>query len=150
MPEISRSVLLPYAPEQIYALVNDVRSYPQFLSTCAEVNVLEEGENFMVARMVVSIAGIKYGITTRNEQIPGREIDLIFVDGPFRRFSGKWVFEDLGNEHEKACKASLQCRFMVASGLFRVALTPALGKAADIVVADFSRRARQVYGGAGR
>jgi ribosome-associated toxin RatA of RatAB toxin-antitoxin module len=31
MPQISRSALVPYSAEQMYELVNDVKSYPQFL-----------------------------------------------------------------------------------------------------------------------
>lgn len=147
MTEISRSSLLPYSAQQLYDLVNDVASYPEFLSTCVDTQVLEEGEGFMVASMTVSIVGRKFKITSRNEQQPGKEIDLIFLDGPFRRFSGKWVFTDLGSGSEPGCKVSLMCRFQVKSGLFNVAIGPALGKAADIVVADFSSRARQLYGG---
>ncbi len=31
MPQISRTALVPYSAEQMYQLVNDVQSYPQFL-----------------------------------------------------------------------------------------------------------------------
>lgn len=30
MPQISRTALVPYSAEQMYQLVNDVQSYPQF------------------------------------------------------------------------------------------------------------------------
>lgn len=30
MPQISRTALVPYSAEQMYQLVNDVKSYPQF------------------------------------------------------------------------------------------------------------------------
>lgn len=31
MPQISRTALVPYSVEQMYQLVNDVQSYPQFI-----------------------------------------------------------------------------------------------------------------------
>ena len=34
MPQISRTALVPYSAEQMYQLVNDVQSYPQFLPGC--------------------------------------------------------------------------------------------------------------------
>lgn len=37
MPQISRTALVPYSAEQMYQLVNDVQSYPQFLPGCTEV-----------------------------------------------------------------------------------------------------------------
>ncbi len=32
MPQISRTALVPYSAEQMYQLVNDVQSYPQFFT----------------------------------------------------------------------------------------------------------------------
>lgn len=32
MPQISRTALVPYSAEQMYQLVNDVQSYPQFFA----------------------------------------------------------------------------------------------------------------------
>jgi ribosome-associated toxin RatA of RatAB toxin-antitoxin module len=43
MPQISRSALVPYSAEQMYELVNDVKSYPQFLPGCTGSRVLESG-----------------------------------------------------------------------------------------------------------
>ncbi|AXB18864.1 Ribosome association toxin RatA [Salmonella enterica subsp. enterica serovar Napoli] len=34
MPQISRTALVPYSAEQMYQLVNDVQSYPQFCPVC--------------------------------------------------------------------------------------------------------------------
>lgn len=36
MPQISRTALVPYSAEQMYQLVNDVQSYPQFLPGALE------------------------------------------------------------------------------------------------------------------
>ncbi len=40
MPQISRTALVPYSAEQMYQLVNDVQSYPQFLPGCVGSRVL--------------------------------------------------------------------------------------------------------------
>jgi ribosome-associated toxin RatA of RatAB toxin-antitoxin module len=32
MPQISRTALVPFSVEQMYQLVNDVKSYPDFLA----------------------------------------------------------------------------------------------------------------------
>lgn len=36
MPQISRTALVPYSAEQMYQLVNDVQSYPQFYQGALE------------------------------------------------------------------------------------------------------------------
>lgn len=40
MPQISRTALVPYSAEQMYQLVNDVQSYPQFLPGCTGSRIL--------------------------------------------------------------------------------------------------------------
>ncbi len=37
MPQISRTALVPFSAEQMYQLVNDVKSYPDFLPGAAPV-----------------------------------------------------------------------------------------------------------------
>ncbi len=45
MPQISRSALVPYSAEQMYQLVNDVHSYPDFLPGCTGSRVLNATSN---------------------------------------------------------------------------------------------------------
>lgn len=40
MPQISRTALVPFSAEQMYQLVNDVKSYPDFLPGCTGSRVL--------------------------------------------------------------------------------------------------------------
>lgn len=67
MPQISRTALVPYSAEQMYQLVNDVQSYPQFLPGCVGSRVLESTPAQMTAAVDVSKAGISKTFTTRNQ-----------------------------------------------------------------------------------
>ena len=58
MAQISRSALVPYSAEQMYQLVNDVDSYPEFLPGCTGSRVLSASEQEMTASVDVSKAGI--------------------------------------------------------------------------------------------
>ena len=40
MVTISQSALLPYSAEQMFALVNDIAAYPQFMQGCLNAEVL--------------------------------------------------------------------------------------------------------------
>lgn len=53
MPQISRTALVPYSAEQMYKLVNDVQSYPQFLPGCVGSRVLESTPGQMTAAVDV-------------------------------------------------------------------------------------------------
>ncbi len=58
MPQISRSALVPFSAEQMYQLVNDVHSYPDFLPGCTGSRVLNATNNEMTAAVDVAKAGI--------------------------------------------------------------------------------------------
>jgi ribosome-associated toxin RatA of RatAB toxin-antitoxin module len=83
MPQISRTALVPYSAEQMYQLVNDVQSYPEFIPGCTGSRVLESGPTQMTAAVDVSKAGISKTFTTRNTLTSNQSILMHLVDGPF-------------------------------------------------------------------
>lgn len=84
MPQISRTALVPFSVEQMYQLVNDVKSYPDFLPGCTGSRVLEAGPTQMTAAVDVSKAGISKTFTTRNTLTDNQSILMSLVDGPFK------------------------------------------------------------------
>ena len=84
MPQISRTALVPYSAEQMYQLVNDVQSYPQFLPGCTGSRILESTPGQMTAAVDVSKAGISKTFTTRNQLTSNQSILMNLVDGPFK------------------------------------------------------------------
>ena len=143
MKHVVRTALLPYSAAQMYALVNDVEAYPQFLPWCRSTRVLEASGSHMHAQIEMALAGLTRSFTTRNTLSPPERIDLDLVDGPFRHLEGHWRFEALTST---ACKVHLDLSFEVANALFSMALSPAFEKICSSLVDAFSRRARQVYG----
>ncbi len=55
MTEIHRSAQVPYGAAQMYALVTDVASYPQFLPWCDNVEVLQESDAEVQARVSLAV-----------------------------------------------------------------------------------------------
>lgn len=89
MPQISRTALVPYSAEQMYQLVNDVQSYPEFIPGCTGSRVLESGPTQMTAAVDVSKAGISKTFTTRNTLTSNQSILMHLVDGPFKKTDGR-------------------------------------------------------------
>ena len=44
MAHINRSAILPYADHQMFALVNDVARYPEYLEGCVAADIHEHDE----------------------------------------------------------------------------------------------------------
>src|SRR5690554_3967060 len=120
MTTISRSALVMHTAEQMFDLVNDVRAYPQFLNGCKATEVLEEGEDFMLASMLLAKAGLEQKIITRNELVRPQSLDMKLIEGPFSKFSGIWRFQALSDD---ACKVTLDMEFEVSSRIASIALS---------------------------
>lgn len=143
MPVIERSALVEHSAEQMYTLVNQVSLYPEFLNWCTAAEVLESSPEAMLARVDVSIAGIRQSFTTHNQLTNGSAIDMHAVDGPFREFNGNWSFRQLGDD---GCKVSLDLNFQLGSELLASAFSGGFSWVAKRLVVDFVQRADAVFG----
>ncbi|MDC9597197.1 type II toxin-antitoxin system RatA family toxin [Xenorhabdus anantnagensis] len=142
MPQISRSALVPYSVEQMYKLVNDVTSYPDFLPGCVGSRVISSSNNEMTASVEVSKAGISKTFVTRNTLFDNESIKMQLVDGPFRKLMGGWHFIPLSAD---ACKVELHLDFEFTNKLIELAFGKVFKELAGNMVQAFSQRAREVY-----
>jgi ribosome-associated toxin RatA of RatAB toxin-antitoxin module len=65
MVSIERSALVNYSAAQMYALVNDIEQYPDFMQGCIAAEILERDEDVVVGKLTLGKAGIRYSFTTR-------------------------------------------------------------------------------------
>jgi len=145
MPGIRETRRLPYSAEQMFDLVADVPSYPEFLPLCAGASS-NEVDGATLATVEMSVAGLKKSFTTRNTNTrPGR-IELELVDGPFSELEGTWIFENLGDD---GSKVSLELEFEFGSRLLAAAVGPVFEKLSNSMIDAFTERAGVVYGGQG-
>ena len=142
MESIDRSALLPYTPHEMFELVIDADSYPQFMPWCCGAEILSHEHDEMVARIDFSVGGICRSFTTHNYHQPDTEVNIQLVDGPFSQLQGRWRFAPLG---EEGCKISLELDFEISRGPMAKLFGKGFGKIADRLVEDFCRRAELVY-----
>lgn len=140
MPQISRSALVPFSAEQMYQLVNDVHSYPDFLPGCTGSRVLNATSNEMTAAVDVAKAGISKTFTTRNTLLDNQSINMQLVDGPFRKLMGGWQFTPLS---EEACKVELHLDFEFTNKLIELAFGKVFKELAGSMVQAFTQRAKR-------
>jgi ribosome-associated toxin RatA of RatAB toxin-antitoxin module len=146
MRDVQRSALVPYTPEQMFALVEDIERYPQFLPWVAAAQLLERTAQAVVGRLEMQRAGMREIVTTRNVLTPPREITLSLVagPGPFRTLEGRWTFEPIGED--RGTRVSLSIRFDFANAMLNLLLSRSFEKSCNDLVDAFVARARAVYG----
>jgi ribosome-associated toxin RatA of RatAB toxin-antitoxin module len=141
--EIKRSVLVLHPAMDMFRLVKDVPSYPEFLGWCVSSEVHEQTSEYQLASLIVRVSGITQTFTTRNRFVPGERLTLSLVEGPFRHLSGDWLFEPLGQD---GSKVTLALGFDFSSRVLSSAFRRGFTHIADRMVGEFSKRADHVYG----
>ena len=151
MREVRRSALVPHTPAQMYALVNDVRRYPEFVPWCPATRVLEESADSITATVDMQRAGVRVALTTRNTMRPGEHIEMALVAGPLARFAGSWAFVPIRAADPagevRGCRVELFVEFEFKSAALGLVLGPLFESTWNSLVDAFVRRAREVYRG---
>lgn len=145
MKRISRSAIVEHRAEEMYALVDDIESYPRFLPWCVAAHVEQRTATAVQATLTIGLRGLRTSFTTRNENRVGEAIDLRLVHGPFRRFAAGWRFRPLSAE---ACRIEFSLEYELAGPLAGM-LAPLFDRIADTMVDAFTRRAAAIYGAQG-
>ncbi len=143
MPKVDRQALVPYSAGEMFELVRDVRSYPDFLPWCTGAEVLSEEGDVQLARLHIARGPVQQSFATRNILKFPDSIAMELLEGPFRYLQGLWRFEPLG---EGACEVHLQMDFEFSSRVLELALGKVFKQITTSLVDAFCQRAVAVYG----
>ena len=142
MKRIARSAIVEHSAVEMYALVDGIEAYPEFLPWCVGAEVHERKPGTTRATLTVGLHGLRHAFTTQNANRPGEAIDMRLVQGPFRRFHGEWRFVPLG-EHASRIEFTLEYEF--SSRTLGRLLAPLFDGIADSMVEAFVRRAAELH-----
>jgi len=143
MKRIARSAIVEHAASELYALVERIESYPEFLPWCRVALVRERGTGRTVATLAVGLKAVSYEFTTENANRPQEAIEVRLVEGPFRHLAAHWRFQALAAQ---AARIEFAMEYEFASRVVAAALAPVFHAIADTMVDAFKRRADEVYG----
>lgn len=143
MREVKRSALIAQPQRRIYALINDIESYPQFVPWCRSARIEARGDGEIIATLGVARGPLRTEFTTRNILDPDSSVRMQLVRGPFRTLEGQWTLMpigDLGTRIELAVRFEFESRFSAA------VFDPVFEETAGSLVDAFVRRARLLDG----
>lgn len=150
MPTHSEKRVVPFTAEQMYALIADVGSYPEFLPWCAAARVHEtrplpdgSGE-VMDADLVVSFKVYRERFGSRVTLRPeARTIDVEYLQGPFRYLQNHWRFEPHAGG---GCEVDFFVDFEFRSAILQRLIGLVFHEAMQRIVRAFEKRAATLYG----
>jgi ribosome-associated toxin RatA of RatAB toxin-antitoxin module len=140
---VERSALVTYTPAQMFALVNDVASYPDFLPWCVGVRVEEVSTTERIASMKIVRGVLQAEFTTRNTLLPDAQIHMQLMHGPFRDLTGLWQFEAIG---ARGSRVQFRVQFEFKNRLTAAAFDAVFEALCGSIVDAFAQRAQAVYG----
>ncbi len=143
MAHVAKSALVPYSAAEMFALVDEVEHYPEFLPWCGGTEVIERDKLKTVATIHIDYLGIRQSFTTENSKVDNVEMAMTLRDGPFDRLDGLWRFQPLG---ASACKVMLTLDYGFNNPLLDKAIGPVFGVIANTMIERFVSRADALFG----
>ncbi len=148
MPRHVVARVSPFAPEQLFQLVGDVRTYPEFVPWIRTIRVwnerpVGEGVTELSAEAAVGFAFLKERFATRvRRDALRREIEVGLLSGPFRRLSNRWRFLP----HEQGTLIDFDIDFEFRSKVLEMLLETNFDRAVNRLIFCFESRAEALYG----
>lgn len=147
MPTHSETRTLPYSAQQMYDLVADVASYPEFLPWTAAARIRSrqdmEDHEIMLADLVISFKVFREKFGSRVTLWPqSNRIDTEYLDGPFKHMISKWHFRDVDGGVEVDFFVDFEFRNRILQGAAGMFFYDAMMR----IVRAFERRAAELYG----
>ena len=143
MPRHTEHRHLPYTPEQVFDLVADVKSYPQFLPWVAAVRVRSDSPTDMIADLVVGFRALKETFTSKVHKRRPHAIEIDYIEGPLKYLHNSWKFEADG---EGGTNVDFCVDFAFRSRLFETLAGQMFDRALRRMIGAFEDRARALYG----
>ena len=140
MKVVERSAIVAATPAHMFALVDDVARYPQFLPGCAAARAETVSATERIAAIEIVRGGLRMDFTTRNTVSPPSLIVMELVEGPFKRLTGRWSFEPIGTQ---GSRIRFRVEFEFKNRLMALALNSVFESVCDNIVDAFVVRARE-------
>jgi coenzyme Q-binding protein COQ10 len=140
--------LVHHKPEEMFDLVADVESYPEFLPLCESLVVRsrhrEDDVEIIVATMTVAYKMVRESFTSRVTLDRAKKtIRSDYLNGPFHHLTSLWTFAD---EPSERTMVSFSIDYELRSWMLKALLGAVFDTAFRHFVEAFENRADAVYG----
>jgi ribosome-associated toxin RatA of RatAB toxin-antitoxin module len=141
MRQVTRSALVAQPPSRMFALINDIERYPEFVPGCTHARVESRTPTEVIATIGVRKGPLQADITTRNTLEQDRLVTMTLVRGPFKELTGEWKLTPVGGD---GCRVELFMRFAFANRMSAMIFEPIFEQTASSLVDAFVARAREL------
>jgi coenzyme Q-binding protein COQ10 len=131
-----------FKPEEMFALVSDIESYPIFVPGCLSARIVEKSERLWRVENVFGFGPMRTRFMSDAELDPPHRLDISSRDGPWRDFRMCWQFQPAGAGCRVSCASSLELRSPLLAALAKFSEDGI----EESTIAAFEARARVLFG----
>lgn len=142
MKKVEKNVLVLHSAKQMFDLVDKVEDYPNFLPWYSKTEVIERKDKELKARLFMDYMGVRQSFATHSHNIPGSEIRMDLLEGPFKTLRGTWKFIDLGGD---MCKIEFRLEYDFSNMLLSTVISPVFNHLSGTLVDAFVKEADRRY-----
>jgi coenzyme Q-binding protein COQ10 len=130
--------IVPYSIEDMYNLVCDVRSYPEFLPWCIGTHIIFEDTHRMIADMEVGRWVFSQKYRSHIVLTPYHSIEIESSDGPFNHMTTLWHF----NEQDSHTMISYGMNMSIKNPFLKKATESFFSETSHKIIDAFEKRAK--------
>lgn len=148
MPRFRAKRNVYHSADQMFDLVADIESYPEFVPLCQEHAVVSRktsgAREILMTEMTVAYKIFRETIRSRDtlDRSNGR-ILVESINGPLRRLRSLWTFEPRADD---SCDVGFDLSYEFASPMLALLARGVLDAAFSRYIQAFERRADEIYG----
>ena len=143
MPTHAEQKKLPYRSDQLFDLVADVESYPQFLPWCLACRITRrEDEHTFYADLTIGYKFVRETFVSKVHLTPHDTIHVEYLEGPLKNLSNKWRFID---NSDGSTTIDFYVDFEFKSIIIKKLMGVFFNEAVRRMVSAFETRARTLY-----
>lgn len=146
MPHHHEQRILPHSAAQMFDLVADVKSYPEFLPWVSAIRIRKNDEQEMLADMIVGFKSLRETFSSRVVKTPKSSIVVDYLDGPMKHLHNAWQFADLP---EGGSSVDFTVDFSFRNRVFEALAGQFFDSALRKMTSAFIERADNLYGTGG-
>tara|TARA_Y100000588_G_scaffold201434_1_gene215044 strand:- start:631 stop:1146 length:516 start_codon:yes stop_codon:yes gene_type:complete len=149
MPTHTEKKIVPYRADQMFDLVADIASYPEFLPWCSAARIRSREGNMVLADLIIGFKMIRERFTSRVELLPPdgdkpAAINVEYLDGPLKSLRNKWQFTPTPDG--QACEIDFFVDFEFRSKMLQKLASLFFSEVISRMVVAFEDRAQTLYG----
>jgi ribosome-associated toxin RatA of RatAB toxin-antitoxin module len=151
LTKIAHSAFVNFSSSEMFALVNNIGDYAQFLPHCTQSVVHHQTDNIIEATLEIELSvsvpflgkqAKRQQFRTKNILYPTHRMDMALISGPLKQLRGSWIFEDVGIGQSQV---TLMLDIEFESTMLSVAFNAVSHKVGEQLVQAFIDRAHAIY-----